>query len=218
MYPDSSAGYRRRFGGDWRQGGTAWTIDYPRGDRHVAEMVRRLTRIDARSVEQPVNLDDGDDVFNWPWLYAVEVGHWELTDAQAAKLREYLLRGGFLMVDDFHGTCEWSRVHREHAPRLPGPARSSTFRTTIRSSTSTGDLSTASRSRAPNFSQTGRTYEQDGVVPHWRAIYDDKGRIMVAICHDMDLGDSVEHADTPQYPEKYSTVGMRCSSTTSCTR
>ena len=64
--------------------------------------------IDARSVEQPVNLDDGDDVFNWPWLYAVEVGQWDLTDAQAAQLREYLLRGGFLMVDDFHGTREWA--------------------------------------------------------------------------------------------------------------
>ena len=51
-----------------------------------------------------MNLDDGDDVFDWPWLYGVEVGHWNLTDAQAQKLREYLLRGGFFMCDDFHGT------------------------------------------------------------------------------------------------------------------
>jgi hypothetical protein len=86
---------------DWVHGRASWTMDYPRSDRHLAQAVRRLTRIEARSVEQPVNLDDGDDVFHWPWLYAVEVGHWELTDAQARKLREYLLRGGFF-------TATWS--------------------------------------------------------------------------------------------------------------
>ncbi len=45
--------------------------------------------------------------YDWPWLYGVEVGHWELTDAQAKTLREYLLRGGFFMCDDFHGNIEW---------------------------------------------------------------------------------------------------------------
>ena len=55
-----------------------------------------------------MNLDDGDDVYNWPWLYGVEVGHWDLTDQQAAKLRDFLLRGGFFMCDDFHGTHEWN--------------------------------------------------------------------------------------------------------------
>src|SRR5260370_38428210 len=63
--------------------------------------------MEGRFVEQPINLDDGDDVSNWPWLYGVEVGHWDLTDAQAAKLRDFLLRGGFFMCDDFHGTEEW---------------------------------------------------------------------------------------------------------------
>ena len=46
-------------------------------------------------------------------------------------------------------------------------------------------------------------------MPRWRGIYDDHGRVMVAICHNMDLGDSVEHSDTPNYPEKYSAMGMR---------
>ena len=68
--------------------------------------MRRLTRIDVRSVEQVTSLDD-DDVFNWPWIYAVEVGHWGLDDRQAQRMRDYLNRGGFLMVDDFHGTREW---------------------------------------------------------------------------------------------------------------
>ena len=79
-------------------------MDYPRSDRHLLQGVRRLTRIDTRSVEQVVDLDGTGDVYNWPMMYAVEVGHWNLPDDQAAQLREFLLRGGFLMVDDFHGS------------------------------------------------------------------------------------------------------------------
>src|SRR3954470_16445403 len=113
MYPNAAFGGRgfgRRFGGfsDWRQGGRGifWTMDYPRSDRHLMLALRRLTRVHARSVEEPVNLEDGEQ-YNWPWLYGVEVGHWDLGNDLSQKLREYLLRGGFLMVDDFHGTYEW---------------------------------------------------------------------------------------------------------------
>ena len=70
----------------WQKGRSIWTQDYPRADRHFLQALRRLTRIDARSVEQPVNLDDDDDVYNFPFLYAVQVGQWDLTDAQAVKL------------------------------------------------------------------------------------------------------------------------------------
>src|SRR5712691_1408119 len=59
-------------------GDNNWTIDYPRSDRHLLQGVRRLTRIDTRSVEQVVDLDGSDDVYNWPMMYAVEVGHWLL--------------------------------------------------------------------------------------------------------------------------------------------
>ncbi len=107
MYPtgDTFGGFRG--GRSWQEGYSIWTQDYPRADRHFATAVRRLSRIHVRSVEQPVNLDDGDDVFNYPWLYAVQVGQWRLTDPQAAKLREYLLRGGFFAVDDFWGQDQW---------------------------------------------------------------------------------------------------------------
>ncbi len=112
MYPQASGGYGRTFGfrrgGDWREGNSMWTQDYPRADRHFSLAMRRLTRIHARSTEQPVNLDDGDDVDNWPWLYAVQVGQWRLTDAQAKEMREYLLRGGFFMCDDFWGESQWA--------------------------------------------------------------------------------------------------------------
>src|SRR5882757_279664 len=114
MYPNAAfgggRGFGRRFGGssDWRQGGRGifWTMDYPRSDRHLMLALRRLTRIHSRSVEEPVNLEEGNQ-FDWPWLYGVEVGHWDLGNDLSQKLREYLLRGGFIMVDDFHGTAEW---------------------------------------------------------------------------------------------------------------
>src|SRR5690242_17022453 len=115
MYPQHPearfARYSRRFGGlmDWREGGTSWTQDYPRADRHFAQALRRLTRVDARSVEQPVNPDDADDFYNWPWLVAGEMGDWKLTDPQVKILREFLLRGGFLMLDDFWGPEEYGR-------------------------------------------------------------------------------------------------------------
>jgi hypothetical protein len=202
MYP--SLGW----GGQWQFGGTSWTIDYPRGDRHIAALVRRLSVIDARSVEQPVNLEDGDDVFNWPWLYAVEVGQWDLSNEQAAKLREYLLRGGFLMVDDFHGSREWTvfvegmrRVFPER-PIVDLPDDDPIFHTFW-------DLLDREQIPGYQFVFTGRPFEQDGFDAHWRGIYDDQGRVMVAICHNMDLGDAVEHSDTPQYPQEYSAVVMR---------
>lgn len=209
MYPTSPYA---RYGGDWRWGRTSWTIDYPRADRHIAETVRRLTVLDARSVEQPVNLDDDLDVFYWPWLYAVEVGSWDLTDEQAEKLREYLLRGGFLMVDDFHGTFEWEifedsmrRVFPDR-PIVDIPPDDPIFHSLY-------DITDLSQIPGAQFLYSGRTDESrignDGVTPHWRAVYDDQGRIMVAICHNMDLGDAVEHSDTPAYPEPYSARAMR---------
>src|SRR5438067_9786551 len=111
MYPPAPTarfGFRGRRRSDWAHGYSSWTQDYPRADRHFSEEIRRLTRIHVRSVEQPVNLDDGDDVFNWPWLYAVEASPWDLRDSQAAKLREYLLRGGFLMCADTWGERDWN--------------------------------------------------------------------------------------------------------------
>jgi hypothetical protein len=193
---------------DWRHGQSDWTIDYPRSDRHLVNLVRRLTRVHARSVEQPVNLEDGDDVFNWPWIYGVEVGHWDLSDQQVAKFREYLLRGGFFMCDDFHGTREWSifaasmsRIFPDR-PIVDIPEDDPVLQTVF-------NLKERYQIPGAQFLFTGRVYEQDGVEARWRGIYDDKGRLMVAICHNMDLGDSWEHADDPGYPERYSALGIR---------
>lgn len=188
--------------------GNNWTIDYPASDRHLSAALRRLTRIDARSVEQPVAAEDGDDIYNWPFLYGVEVGHWDLTDLQAAKLRDYLDRGGFFMCDDFHGTWEWQtfvasmgRVFPDR-PIVDIPDSDPIFHTVY-------DLDDRYQVPGLQFVYTHRSAEKDGYVARWRGIYDNKGRLVVAICHNMDLGDSWEHADDPRYPEEYSALGFR---------
>jgi hypothetical protein len=192
-----------------------WTMDYPRSDRHLLEGVRRLTRIETRSVEQVVSFGD-DDMYNFPMMYAVEVGHWRLRDEDAAQLREFLLRGGFLMVDDFHGNVEWSNFIQSLSkvfplrPVVDIPESDPIFHVLY-------DLN--ERMQAPganHYYEDHLTYESGigddlnaGKVPHWRAIYDDKGRIIVAMCHNMDLGDAWEHSDEAEYPEKLASFAYR---------
>jgi hypothetical protein len=213
MYPPhpNSRFTRRWFGGgfpDWREGGTSWTQDYPRADRHFLQALRRLTRIHVRSAEQPVNLDDEDDVFNWPWLCAGEMGDWKLTDAQAAKLREYLLRGGFLMLDDFWGTEEWNRFYESMQKVFPDREiveiedADASFHTVY-------DLDERYQIPGTWALRRGTTYRNDGGIPHWRGIYDDKGRIMVAMAFNNDVGDGWEWADDATYPEKYASLAIR---------
>jgi len=209
MYPPAMYGRRGfgRYGRDWREGMSSWTTDYPRSDRHFSEAMRRLTRVSTRSVEQPINLDWGDE-YDWPFLYAVEVGHWNLTDDQAKALREYLLRGGFFMCDDFHGTYEWSVFEASMRRVFPDREivdlddKDPIFHTIY-------DLDDKYQVPGAQYLRSGRTYEQDGYRAVWRGIYDDKNRLMVAIVHNSDLGDSWEHADNPAYPQQFSALGIR---------
>ena len=193
---------------DWQHGRANWTIDYPRSDRHLSAAIRRLTRIQTRSVEQCVNLDDGDEVYHWPFLYAVEVGFWALTDSQVAKLRDYLMRGGFFMCDDFHGTSEWEVFNASMKKVFPDRPIVD-LQNTDQIFHTIYDLDDRYQVPGAQFIQTGRTFEQDGVKADWKGIYDDQGRLMVAICHNMDLGDSWEHADNPEYPARFSDLGLR---------
>ncbi|HLH40125.1 MAG TPA: DUF4159 domain-containing protein [Bryobacteraceae bacterium] len=192
-YPD---GYKR------------WTIDYPRSDRLLLKGIKRLTRIDARSVEQVVFLDGSDDVYNWPLMYAVEVGYWNLTDEMAAQLREYLLRGGFFMCDDFHGTIEWENFMNSMRKVFPDRPvvdidnKDPIFHVIY-------DLDDRFQVAGAQYLMTGRRYEYDGYEAKWRGIYDDKGRLMVVICHNMDLGDAWEWSDDPRYPEKWASLAYR---------
>ena len=214
MYPQHpNARFARfsRFYGlpDWREGGTSWTQDYPRADRHFASALRRLTRIHVRSAEQPVNPDEIDDFFNWPWLVVGEMGDWKLTDAQAKTLREFLLRGGFIMMDDFWNADEYARF--DESMRKVFPDRpvvdiddsDAIFHTVY-------DLD--DRYQVPGrwaLGGGGMARRAEGTIPHWMGIYDEKQRLLAAICFNNDVGDSWEWADEPRYPEKYSALGIR---------
>jgi hypothetical protein len=193
--------WRRR----WRGG--SWTTDYPRADRQFVQGVRRLSRVHACSAERVIDLST-DEIFYWPWVYAVEVGQWDLGDAEAKRLREYLLRGGFLMVDDFHGTYQWEsfmasmrRVFPDR-PVVDIDNKDAIFHVLY-------DLDDRFQVPGVQYLYSGRLYEQDGIEAKWRGIYDDKGRIMVAICHNMDLGDAWEWADDPRYPERFASLAYR---------
>jgi hypothetical protein len=188
------------------RGGNNWAIDYPGGDRTFASLLRRLTVVDVRSVEQPVSLDDGDDIFHWPFLLAIMPGNWELNDIQAAKLREYLLRGGFLMADSFFGDWEWEDFMRSMRRVFPDrpvvelPDEHALFNVVY-------DFS--ERKQIRNWRTLPRGYRDNGDTPSWRAILDDDGRIMVAMSFNNDMGDSWQHADNPGYPQEDSYMGLR---------
>jgi hypothetical protein len=190
----------QRFRGGWMQ-------DFPRADNDCLIVIRRLTRIDAPA---PLNVVDIDDnrIFDYPWIYAVGVNTWAFTDQEAARLREYLARGGFLMVDHFHGEDDWVRFMNGMLMVLPGaivediPDNDPIYH----------DLyAIDEKFQIPGeiYVATGRTYEKDGYVPRWRCIRDSHGRIMVAICANMHLGDAWEWANTGEYPEKFSGLAFR---------
>jgi hypothetical protein len=200
MYYDGGNGYGR-----WGRGG--WTTDYPEAEYHFTMGVKRLSRVDIGEQARMLEVTD-DAIFDYPWLYAVEVGSWYLNDHEAERLREYLLRGGFLMTDDFHGSREWQgfvesmqRVFPDR-PIVEIPDSDEVFHVLY---------DTDQRIQIPGIAalRYGVTYEGDGVVPHWRGIYDDNGRLMVAINFNMDLGDAWEHADDPGYPEAMTGLAYR---------
>jgi len=194
----------RGFGGYRR---SSWGTDSNKAERQFVQGLRRLTRVHTRSVEQIVDVDS-DEIYNWPWLYAVEVGYWDLDQSQAKRLRDYLDRGGFLMVDDFHGTREWEAF--EASLRRVFPDRpvvdlkdsDAIFHVLY-------DLEKRFQVPGMQYVDTGRTYERDGFEAQWRGVVDDKGRIQVAICHNMDLGDAWEWADYPEYPEPFASLAYR---------
>lgn len=184
-----------------------WAADYPKADRQFTMGVRRLTRIHARGMEHVVDADS-EELFDWPWIYMEHGNHWTLTDVEASKLREYLLRGGFLFSDDTHGDYEWRDLVRGLEMILPGRTiedlknDDEIFHVIY-------DLDDKFQIHGTRFLWGGRPYSPDMVTPKWRAIRDDKGRILVAICHNSDVGDAWEWADSPQYPERETSLAYR---------
>jgi hypothetical protein len=183
-----------------------WGIDANKGDRLFIEHLRRLTRLDVAPIEQIIDIDD-DRVFEYPWIFAVSAGDWVFSASQAARLRTYFDRGGFLMVDDFHGPREWESFWagiRQIDPKaqvqdLAGD--DAAFHVMF---------NLDDRFRVPGANVVhGNGIERGGVTPAWREVIDSKGRMIVAISFNQDVGDGWEFADDPSYPEKFSSEAIR---------
>jgi len=193
---------------DGRDG--SWRTDYPRADINFSIRFSELTKtnVSFNAQRQPnhllVNLG-GPELFGCPVVILSAPGAVSINDAEALNLRTYLLKGGFLWVDDFWGSYEWDHWVREirHAfpaseyPIFDVPPEHPIFRTQFEVSGVT---------QIPNIGfymrSGGGTSEQgsDSAVPHIRAIADTRGRIMVLITHNTDVGDSWEReGDDPRY-------------------
>jgi hypothetical protein len=186
----------RSFGRGW------WQQDWPRAEQHFTTNLARLTRVVVGDSETIDLLDDR--LFDYPWLYATQTGYWDLSDAELAHLREYLLRGGFLMCDDFWGPDEFQVFADTMARLFPDrrmrelPADAAVLHVVYGIDEFT---------QIPGLRHLGRL---DSLPPpHWYGIFDDDGRMMVGINYNQDVGDSWEEADTPEYPEPMTALGYR---------
>jgi hypothetical protein len=184
-----------------------WQADWPEAETHFSAGLVRLTSIDVAAEGVLVRMH-GNDVFDYPWIYVVEVGFLSLSTGEIAQLREYLLRGGFLMVDDFHGHAEWQQFEYVMQQVFPDRAiedlasDNEAFHVLY-------DLSEREQIPGIRALMNNRTWEKGGRIPYWRGIVDDQNRIMVAINFNQDIGDAWEHADDVRYPARLTTQAYR---------
>ena len=203
--------YDSAAGGDrfaWR---AWWRIDYPEAEYFFTQGIRRLTRL--HSADDSIHLRATDPrLFDYPWLFAQQVGRWYLSDAETDALRDYLLRGGFLVADDFHGAYEYEVFMQSMGrvfPDLPvvDLAEGDPLLHVVY------DIS--ERTQIPGKRHLYRDgsgqvrVNPDGTPPMWKGILDEKGRLMVVMNFNMDMGDSWEHSDDPDYPQAMTALGYR---------
>jgi len=209
---------RVAFNSDFRGDGGNWSVDYPRADINLSIRLSELTKAyvskDSSGEPVPLLIRLTDDVmFECPFIMMTEVGSASISDEEAARLRLYLEKGGFLWADDFWGTYAWEWWTGQFSKVLPPaeypiidlppshPLFSAQFQVT----------------KVPQISSIGfwagsggSTSErgEDSAVAHARAVLDKHGNIMVLMTHNTDLGDSFEReADDPQYFYQMSVPG-----------
>ena len=183
--------------------GHGWNTDYPDSDINFMVRFSELTsaRINRDAEGMPnhvvVTLDD-DAVFNYPFIFMSDVGTAGFTPSQAERLRQYLLRGGTLYVDDFWGIRAFEHWKREMGQVLPAdkypivdvPLDHPIFRSffTIKKIPQIPSIQFWRRSGGTSTSERG--FETD--EPHFRGIFDEKGRLMVIMTHNTDIADGWE--------------------------
>jgi hypothetical protein len=190
--------------------GGGWRTDYPASDCKFIWGVERLTSIKAyREAPHPMLLMD-PSIFEFPYLYIVEPGQMILSGEEAARLREFLLRGGFLHVDDFWGLHQLQNFVEQMAKVFPDrrlepvPLTHEIFHTFF-------DIDTIMQiPNVGNGCYGRRTWESPtDTTPRMLGIKDDKERLMVIATYNSDLGDAWEHMDVACYPVKYSGQAYR---------
>lgn len=176
-------------GGGWGVG--RWLTDFPDSDLNFSFRLHELTSLEVDPHGKIVELTD-DALYDYPFLYMIEPGQLHLSEDEVVGLRRYLLNGGFLMVDDFWGEWEYQNfydnIKRVFPDREPVelPLEHEIFHCVY-------DLKEKPQVPAiHSWYEGGPTDQGVGDVAHYRAIFDDKGRMMALICHNTDLGDGWE--------------------------
>ncbi len=199
-YQNGAGGFGRG-----RGGGRGWTDDSPLADNMLAFRVHQITSVQVRPGMNPIDITK-EDLAKFPFVFIAGVSGMALHEQEIVALREYLLNGGFMMVDDFWGDAAWTRFAAEMRRIFPGrePVELSldhpifhtvyNFKTKPQMPTA-GVFSSFGIYYDPNWD-----YDVMGHDPHYFTISDDKGRIMVLICHNNHYGDGWEHeGDDPTY-------------------
>jgi hypothetical protein len=185
-------------GGSWgrRRWRGGWATDYPDSDLNFSFRLEQLTSLKVDPEGVILRLTD-EELFDYPFIYMIEPGNLYFEEGEVPALRRYLLNGGFLMVDDFWGDDEWDNFEEQIKRVFPDreivdvPLDHEIFHCVY-------DLKEKPQIPSINVAEWGRssgiTWEggEDTREPHYRAIHDDKGRMMAFICHNTDLGDGWE--------------------------
>jgi uncharacterized protein DUF4159 len=188
--------------------GEPWYIDAPAAEQNLSRRVKTATAI---QVEDPIVLSlDDPRLFENPWIYFVEPGNLRMTDADVANLREFLLRGGTAMFDDFHGPIEFDNLAAEMKRVFPDreivdlPNDHPVFSCFYR-------LDGYPQVPGLGSFMAGRTWEKGGYVAKLRTIFDNDGRPMLYINWNTDMGDGVEWSNVEEYPGyiKYTSLAYR---------
>lgn len=187
-----------------------WAIDYPDAEYHFTRGLRRLTTLNVAPDSQHLRLTD-EEIFDYPWLFAQQVGHWNLSQNEVAALREYVLRGGFVVIDDFHGLYEWEMLNDVLSRAFPDwPVVRLPDKHALMNLHYDLDQLTQIPGRRHLYRATDGSIQAQLRGPAtWYGIYDNEGRLAIAINFNMDMGDAWEHADDPVYPLPMTSLAYR---------
>ncbi|MDE0085034.1 MAG: DUF4159 domain-containing protein [Candidatus Poribacteria bacterium] len=197
---------RLKYSGSFRHK-SLWHIDYPTAERNLLIQLRKHTDIKASPLEKVVEVGS-PEIFDYPFAYIAELGRLNLSKDEAENLREYLLRGGFIMTDDFHGTEQWRRFYKQYKKIFPKrepidiPMTHPIFQCFFK-------IDELMQIPAPAAYRSGRTHEKDGYQVKCMGVFDDQGRLMMMINFNTDLGDAWQNAAESFYPHKFSNMAFK---------